>query len=409
MHSQRLIIAALSLGVTACSSAPHRPADASRGPGGAAAGPDAEPADDVSGAKPPDQRCRAWVLYSYEGQILRDAITPPLYGWVDIVMGDEMSPQHGEGLWFWRGSSLENLDYVTRRVLEDDGSHARSHHLVRTTLKGESTVLYDDPVDDDGYGDHRSAAEWATKQYEGYPPTYGYRGPEFAVVSVDDRHVGLVLYDGPRIVHAEYAAVDFEGNSVEVAHQREPQWEDTTPPLGLATAPNDCGEVSVIDGHLHARSGDSSRVVEIERPTSSEPIGRLIAVQWLTDGAAPPRDEMETITRSRRAESNSVLAEAQAATADGETKAARSLLASALLADGDNLELLFAYGKLALEDEHLEAAQHALVAAYDHSLYTRDRRAFRGRLLHELGRLAEAQGDIDGANEMYQRSLELRR
>jgi hypothetical protein len=417
------VLALLAFGATACGSTQktQRTADAPPVSGDEAAAPEAEPTSEAgqasedeptSEAEPADQdddACRAWVLYSYEGQILRDSIVPPKYGWVEIRIGDEVTPRLGQGFWFWRGDRLENLDYVTRRVIEVDGSHERSHRLVHTPLQGESTVLYDEPVKEDGYGDTHSAAGWATKDYKTtYPPTYWYRGPRFEVVSIDDDHVGLYRYNGNKIDSAERAAVDFEGNAVEVADQKAPQGRDVTPPVDVATAPNECGEVSVIDGQLHARSGDSNEPVLIERPASPDPLNELIAVQWIAGGVEAPLEEMEEARRARRAKSDSILDQAREAVADGETKHARELLAEALLTDGDNIRVLAEFGTLALEEGHLAAAQHALVGAYDYSENRRGIKDFQGRVLLNLGRLAEEQGDIDGAKEMYERSLQKR-
>ncbi len=349
------------------------------------------------------------MVYSYEGQILRDSITPPQYAWVELDFGDQVKATHGEGLWFWRGERLENLDDYTRRAIDDDGAHERSHRLLHTILEGESTVLFDQPVKNDGYGADKTAAEWASDEYAPFPPTDWYRGPKFEVVSIDDARVGLVLYGDQHISSAKHAAVDFEGNSVAFPGEQQPQWDDTTPPVDVSSPPSECGEVRIIDGHLHARSADSKETVEIERPTSSEPIGELIAVQWLEDDREVPLGDMNELPNGRRANSDALLAEARQASADGERKRARGLLAEALLGDGDNPEVLYEYGTLALEDGHLEAAQHALVAAYDHAFprSTDESKDFRGRLLHQLGRLAEAQQDVDGAKEMYRRSLEL--
>lgn len=419
------VLAVLALSATACGSTQktQRTANAPAVSADEAAASEDEPASEAeqaaeggptAEAESADQEdgdaCRAWVLYSYEGQILRDSIVPPKYGWVEIQIDDEVTPRLGEGFWFWRGDRLENLDYVTRRVIEEDGSHERSHRLVHAPLEGESAVLYDEPVKEDGYGDTHSAAGWATKNYKTtYPPTYWYRGPRFEVVSIDDDRVDLYLYNGNQMESAERAAVDFEGNAVEVADQQAPQkWKDVTPPVDVATAPNGCGEVSVIDGQLHARSGDSKEPVLIERPASPDPLNELIAVQWRTDDVAPPLEEMEAASRAIQARSDSILAEARKAVDDGKTQRARELLAEALLADGDNIEVLLEFGTLALDDGHLAAAQHALVAAYD---YTENRRGiddFQGRVLFNLGRLAQEQGDIDGAKEMYERSLQKR-
>ncbi|MFP4600957.1 MAG: tetratricopeptide repeat protein, partial [Persicimonas sp.] len=417
-------LAVLAFCVSACSSTQktQRPADTRQVSSDEAAATEDEPASEAepapedeqtSEAEPDDggakQACRAWVLYGYDGQNLRDSLVPPEYGWVEIQIGDEVTSRPGEGLWFWRGDRIEHLDYVTRRVIEEDGSHERSHRLVHTPLEGESTVLYDEPVKEDGYGDKRTAAGWATKNHrETYSPTYWYRGPRFEVVSINDRRVDLYLYDGNKIEDAERAVFNFEGNAVEVADQKAPSWEDVTPPVDVAAAPDECGEVRVIDGQIHAHSGDSEEAVSIERLGSSDPINELIAVQWLPDGVEPPLEEMEEATNARQAKSDSLLAEAREAADDGKTERARELLSEALLTDGDNIEVLFEFGTLALEDGHLAAAQHALVAAYDFTENRTGIKDFQGRLLHNLGRLAEAQNDGEGAKEMYERSLQKR-